>query len=170
VRLALLLLAAALALPAVAPAHVTIAPPFVEDGVATDISMTIPNERPPHATVTLAATVPAGISIVSATAPEGWVATVDGSTVTWSGGRITERADVAFPVRIVADARAGTYGVAARQRYDDGAVVRWTSDLSVLPASGEAAPGSRPWPVIVAAVIGFVLVAGSLLILRRLRR
>ena len=67
-RLTLLLLAAALALPAAAAAHVTIAPPFVEAGVATEISMSVPNERPPHATVALAATMPAGVSVESTAA------------------------------------------------------------------------------------------------------
>jgi uncharacterized protein YcnI len=170
VRLALLVLAAALAFPAAAASHVTIAPPFVDAGVAMEISLTVPNERPPHATVSLEATMPAGISIVSATAPAGWTETVDGSTVTWSGGRITGRTEVAFPVRIEAVVPAGTYGVAARQRYDDGAEVRWKSDLSVLPASGDAAPDQRPWSAIAAAIIGIVVIASSLLILRRLRR
>ncbi|MCY7304288.1 MAG: YcnI family protein [Thermoleophilia bacterium] len=169
-RLTLLLLAAALALPAAAAAHVTIAPPFVEAGVATEISITVPNERAPHATVALEATMPVGISIVSTTAPEGWTATVDGSTVTWSGGRIDGRVEVVFPVRIEATVRAGTYSVAARQRYDDGADVRWKSDLSVLPASGEAAPDQRPWLAIVAGVVGTVVIVGSLLVLHRLRR
>ena len=169
-RRAFLLLAAALALPATAAAHVTIAPPFVDAGVATEISMTVPNERPPHATVSLEATMPAGISIVSAGAPAGWTAAVDGSTVTWSGGRITGRTEVAFPVLVEAVVPAGTYGVAARQRYDDGAEVRWTSDLSVLPASGEPAPDQRPWSAIVAAIVGLTIIGGSLLVLRKLRR
>jgi uncharacterized protein YcnI len=170
VKLTLFLLAAALAIPAAATAHVTIAPPFVDAGVATDISMAVPNERPPHATVSLEATMPTGISIVSASAPAGWTATVDGSTVTWSGGRITGRTEVVFPVRIEAVVPAGTYGVAVRQRYDDGADVRWKSDLSVLPATGDAAPDQRPWPAIAAAIVGIVVIGGSLLVLRRLRR
>ena len=169
-RLILLLLAAALALPVAATAHVTIAPPFVDAGVETEISMTVPNERPPNATVALEATMPTGISIVSASAPAGWTATVDGSKVTWSGGRITGRNEVVFPVRIKAVVPAGTYGVTAGQRYDDGAEVRWKSDLSVLPASGDAAPAERPWPAIAAAIVGIVVIGGSLLILRRLRR
>ncbi len=169
-RLTLLLIGAALALPAAAAAHVTIAPPFVEEGAATEISMTVPNERPPHATVALEATMPVGISIVSTTAPEGWTTTVDGSTVTWSGGRIDGRAEVVFPVRIQTAVRAGTYSVAARQRYDDGALVQWKSGLSVLPASGEAVSDQRPWLGIAAGVVGTVLIVGSLLVVRRLRR
>ena len=162
-RLALAVLVAALVLPAAAAAHITIAPPFVEDGVETEISLTVPNERPPHATVAVRATIPAGVSIESAAAPEGWRATIDGSTVTWSGGRIEGRSDSTFPLRIRANVRAGTYAVAASQTYDDAATVRWTSDLSVLPATGTAAPDQRPWAAIVAAVVGIVVIAGSLL-------
>ena len=33
------------------PAHVTIAPPFVQDGIESTIAFQTPNERPPHATV-----------------------------------------------------------------------------------------------------------------------
>ena len=167
---ALVVLAAALILPAGASAHVTIAPPFVEAGVTTEITLTVPNERPPNATVAVRATVPTGISIESAVPPSGWTASVDGSTATWSGGRIEGRSEIAFSLRIQADVRAGTYPIAARQTYDDGADVRWTSDLSVLPASGDAAPDQRPWAAIVAAIVGVVVIAGSLLFLRRLRR
>ena len=163
-------LAAALILPAGAAAHVAIAPPFVENGVATEISLTVPNERPPHATVAIRATMPAGISIESAAAPEGWSATVSGSMVTWSGGRIEGRGEIAFSLRILADVSAGTYAVAASQSYDDGATVQWKSDLSVLPTTGAAAPDKRPWSAIVAAGVGTVVIVGSLLFLRRLRR
>ena len=169
-RPALVALAAALALPAAAAAHVTIAPPFVEAGVETEIGMTVPNERPPHATLAVEVTMPTGVSIVSPTAPEGWTATVDGGTVIWSGGQIANRTGVVFPVRIEASVSPGTYEIAARQRYDDGAVVRWTSDLIVLPASGEATSDERPWPAVAAAAVVLAVVAGSLLLLRRLRR
>ena len=169
-RRALIVFAAALILPSVAAAHVTIAPPFVEDGVAAEISLTVPNERPPHATVAVRATMPAGVSIESTAAPEGWRATIDGSTVTWSGGRIQGRSATTFPLRIRANVRAGTYAVAASQTYDDAATVRWKSDLSVLPATGGAAPDQRPWAALVAAVAGIVVIAGSLSLLRLLRR
>jgi len=170
VRPALVALAAALALPAVAAAHVTIEPPFVETGVETEIGMTVPNERPPHATVAVVVTMPTGVAIVSAAAPEGWTATVDGGTVAWTGGQITDRAEVVFPVRIEATASPGTYEIAARQRYDDGAVVRWSSDLIVLPVSGQAASEERSWPAVAAAAMVLAVVASILLLLRRQRR
>jgi uncharacterized protein YcnI len=153
-----------------ASAHVTISPPFVESGVETAIAFETPNERPPHATTTLSLTAPPDIAIVSATAPPGWLATVNGSTVTWSGGRIEDRAAVTFPVRVRARVRAGTYSFAAVQRYDDGALVNWKAELSVLPATGAAAPKQQPWGAIAAALTGIVVIVASLAGLRLLQR
>ena len=169
-RRVLLAAVLALLLPVVAHAHVTIAPPFVEDGVKSDIVFETPNERPPHATTTLAVTAPDGIAVVSATAPAGWLAKVEGSTVTWSGGRIEGRTAVTFPMRIVAHVRAGTYRFGAVQTYDDGATVDWKADLAVLPAKGSAAPEQRPWRAVAAAIAGIVVIAASLVGVRLLRR
>ena len=167
-----MLLAAAIALvvPAVATAHVTVSPPFVEDGVETEIAFTTPNERPPHATITVRVTAPPGISVVSATAPAGWQATVDGSTVTWSGGHLGGRETASFPLRVLARVRAGTYSFTSVQTYDDDATVRWKAALSVLPAAGAAAPKQHPWSAIGAALGGIAVIAGSLIGLRFLRR
>jgi Domain of unkown function (DUF1775) len=170
VRRALAVVAAALLLPAGAVAHITISPPFVENGVETDISLTVPNERPPHVTVAVAVSAPPGVAIVAADAPAGWRSVVEGSTVTWSGGRIAQRDQLVLPLRVLARTRAGTTSLAARQTYDDGAAVRWAADLGVLPATGTAAPGERPWAAITAAIIGVVVIAGSLLLARMLRR
>ena len=167
-----MLLAAAIALvvPAVATAHVTVSPPFVEDGVETEVAFETPNERPPHATTNVRVTAPPGISVVSATAPAGWKAAVDGSTVTWSGGRLEDRTTASFPLRIVARVRAGTYSFTSVQTYDDGATVRWKAALSVLPAAGAAAPKQHPWGAVGATLAGIVVIAGSLIGLRFLRR
>jgi len=170
VRPVLVAVALALLLPAVASAHVTITPPFVEDGVRTEIVFETPNERPPHATTTLAVTAPNGVAIVSATAPAGWLATVAGSTVTWSGGRIEGRAAVTFPMRIVAHVEAGTYRFGAVQTYDDGATVDWKADLAVLPAAGTAASEQRPWGAVVAAIAAIAVIAASVVGVRLLRR
>jgi len=156
--------------PAAAAAHVTVSPPFVEDGVETEIAFATPNERPPHATINVRATAPPGISVVSATAPAGWQATVDGSTVTWSGGRLGGRETASFPLRVLARVRAGTYSFTSVQTYDDDATVRWKAALSVLPAAGAAAPKQHPWSAIGAALGGIAVIAGSLIGLRFLRR
>jgi uncharacterized protein YcnI len=170
VRRTAILLVSALIFPASAAGHVTISPPFIENGVASEIALTVPNERPPHATVAVSATLPAGVAIVSADAPDGWSASHDGASVTWSGGRIEGRDEIGLSLRILADVSAGTYTVAARQIYDDGAAVSWKSDLSVLPATGESISEERSWSAIVAVVVGIGVITGSLLLVRSLRR
>jgi uncharacterized protein YcnI len=172
-RVAARALAAALtvlAVPGEASGHVTIAPPYVEDGVPATIAFQTPNERAPHATTMLSVTTPPGIAVESATAPAGWKATVAGSTVTWTGGRLEGATVLDFPIRITPRVRAGNHAFAAKQTYDDGGVVRWNVDLSVLPATGAAAPKQHPWGAIVAGVAGLIVIALSVLGLRRLRR
>jgi uncharacterized protein YcnI len=159
-----------LILPGVAAAHVIVSPPFVDDGVRTRIAFTTPNERPPHATVSLSATAPPGVEIVSASAPAGWRSSFTGSTATWSGGRLEGRETISFPLGVIARVRAGTYAFRATQTYDDGAAVRWKIDLSVLPAAGAAAPKQDPWGALAAALVGVVVIAGSLVGVRALRR
>jgi uncharacterized protein YcnI len=159
-----------LALPLTAAAHVTIAPPFVQDGVPTTIAFQTPNERAPHVTTMLTVTAPPGITIEDATAPDGWKASVAGSTVTWTGGRLAGRTTLDFPIRVTTRVRAGNHAFAATQAYDDGGKVKWNVDLSVLPATGAAAPKQHPWGAVVAAVAGVLVVVLSVLGLRRLRK
>jgi hypothetical protein len=159
-----------LALPVTAEAHVTIAPPFVQDGVPTTISFQTPNERAPHVTTMLTVTAPPGITIDDATAPDGWKVSVAGSTATWTGGRLAGTATLDFPIRVMTRVRAGNHAFAATQAYDDGGKVRWNVDLSVLPATGAAAPKQHPWGAVVAAVAGILVVVLSVLGLRRLQK
>jgi uncharacterized protein YcnI len=161
---------AALVLPAGALAHVTINPPFVSNGVESDIAFQAPNERAPRATVELRTTAPPGVRVISATAPPGWRVVVSGSNVTWTNGRIEGTHIVAFPVRVLARVRAGTYSFLSAQRYDDGATVKWQATLSVLPAEGSAAPSEHPWGAIVAALAGVLVIGASLIGIRLLRR
>ncbi len=71
---------------------------------------------------------------------------------------------------MLARVRAGTYAFTATQTYDDGATVHWKIDLSVLPAAGAAAPKQDPWGAIAAALVGVVVIGGSLVGVRMLRR
>ena len=73
-------------------------------------------------------------------------------------------------MRIVARVRAGTYAFTSVQTYDDGATVSWKADLSVLPATGAAAPKQHLWSAVIAACVGIVVIAGSLVGVRLLRR
>ena len=159
--------AVALLVPAAAYAHVTIQPPFVEDGVETEISFQTPNERPPNETISLSVKAPPGISIDSASSPPGWTADVKGSSVTWTGGRLVDRTTTSFPVHVTAKVRAGTYSFAATQKYSDNAEVKWDTALSVLPASGAQAPKEHPWAAI---GVGIIVVLSTLVGLYFLRR
>lgn len=148
----------------------TVSPAFVEAGVTSGIAFEAPNERSPEATVALSTTAPAGIEIVSAGAPDGWTSKVEGSTVTWTGGRIEGKTTVAFPVRVLARVRAGSYTFSSRQRYSDGAAVSWQASLTVLPARGAAAPRQNLTGAILAGGVGLIVIAASFLGLRQLRR
>jgi hypothetical protein len=170
VRALLLVTVVAVALPGLAAAHVTLKPAFVNDGVETEIAFQAPNERAPHATVTLSTTAPPGVRIVSASAPPGWRATVSGPTASWSGGRIEGIRVVSFPLRVEPRVRAGTVRFTSAQGYDDGATVRWKVDLIVLPATGAATPKEHLGVALAAGIAGVVVLAGSLLVLRLLRR
>jgi uncharacterized protein YcnI len=167
VRKLVIATAVALIIPAAACAHVTIQPSFVEDGVETEISFQTPNERPPNETISLTVKAPPGISIDSASSPPGWNADVSGSSVTWTGGRLVDRTTTSFPVRVTAKVRAGTYSFAATQAYSDNAKVKWNADLTVLPASGAAAPKEHPWAAI---GVGVVVVLSTLIGLYFFRR
>jgi len=167
VRKLMVAVAAALLVPTAASAHVTIQPPFVEDGVETEISFQTPNERPPNETISLSVKAPPGITIDSASSPPGWNADVKGSSVTWTGGRLVDRTTTSFPIHVTAKVRAGTYNFAATQKYSDNAEVKWDTALSVLPASGAAAPKEHPWAAI---GVGIIVVLSTLVGLYFLRR
>jgi uncharacterized protein YcnI len=161
---------AALVLVSAAAAHVTLQPAFVEANVATRLSLETPNERTGHQTTKLAVEAPAGITVVTATAPAGWTVDYDGRRATWSGGRIEGTDVVAFPLELDAAVRAGTYSLRAVQTYEDGRTVRWQATLTVLPSSGAAAPREHVRRALVAGIAGVALVASSLFVLSRLRR
>jgi hypothetical protein len=155
---------------AVAQAHVTIAPPFVDVGATATIAFETPNERPPHRTTALVVEAPAGIDVDAARPPAGWRLDLSGGTARWSGGTIAGRAVVRFPVSVTARIPAGTATFRATQTYDDGEKVRWDAALTVLPASGSEAPSQHFDRALAAGAVGLVVIAASFLALRLLRR
>jgi hypothetical protein len=156
--------------PGAAWAHVTMTPPFVDAGAKTTVSFELPNERPPHATVSLEVKAPPGVELASATPPAGWKLELEHDRARWSGGRIEGRRTVAFPLAVTARTRAGTEVFRATQGYDDGESVRWDAGLTVLPAAGDAAPSQHLDRALLAGGIGLVVIAVSFLALRLLRR
>ncbi len=156
--------AAALVLAASAQAHVTITPPFVDAGLRTRIVFETPNERPPHATTSLVIDgaarrrrsppprrLPAGASWSRA-----------GALVGRAGGSRAGRSS-SFPLFVTARTRAGTEAFRAVQGYDDGEVVRWDANLTVLPAAGSEAPSQHIDRALAAGAVGLVVILASFL-------
>ncbi len=171
-RIVVGLLAGALAL-SIAPlaaAHVTVSPPFVDDGVASVVVFQTPNERPPHATTSLRLEAPAGIDLAISDPPPGWQLNVSEGVATWTGGRIENSSVVAFPLQVTAHTNAGLQTFEAVQGYDDGESVRWRTTLTVLPATGDEAPSQHVERAAVAGAVGLGVIAVSLLVLWRTRR
>jgi uncharacterized protein YcnI len=171
-RLVVGLLGAALALSLapIAAAHVTVSPPFVDDGVPSVVVFQTPNERPPHATTSLRLEAPVGIDLAISDPPPGWQLSVSEGVATWTGGRIENSSVVAFPLQVTAHANAGLQTFEAVQGYDDGESVRWKTTLTVLPATGDEAPSQHVERAVVAGAVGLGVIALSLLVVWRMRR
>ncbi len=148
----------------------TISPTYVEADKKATIRFETPNERPPHATVGLVIEAPPGVAFESAPAPPGWKLELQTTRATWTGGRIEGVRTVAFPIRVLARTRAGNQTFRAVQSYDDGEQVRWPAALSVLPAAGNDAPSQHFGRALAAGAVGLLLLLGSFLVIRLLRR
>jgi len=153
-----------------ADAHVTMTPPFVDGDVRSTVSFELPNERPPHATISLEVKAPPGVELASATPPAGWKLQLEHDRARWTGGRIEGRRTVAFPLVVTARTRAGTELFRATQGYDDGESVRWDAGLAVLPAAGDEAPSQHLDRALLAGGVGLVVIVVSFVSLRLLRR
>ena len=145
-RAAAALVAAALALPAAASAHVTLQPDTAPANGFTRLDVRVPNERDDAATVKVDVRLPPGFAFVSYEPKPGWkvavkrekldepIETEDGfeidegvSQITWSGGRIGPGEFVDFGLSLrMPDGEAGEkLTFKALQTYEDGEVVRW---------------------------------------------
>ena len=167
-RAALLAVAvAALVLPSVAIAHVTVLPAYLEDGQRSTLVFSAPNERAPHAVMELTVTVPAGVELRTTTPPPGWRLELGAGKATWSGGRTGPHEVGQFRVEAKTELSPTAVTFRAVQRYDDAATVRWTIPFTILPASHP--PKQHLWRAFIAGAIGFVAIVGGLAFLR-LRR
>lgn len=154
-----------------AAAHPALTPATLNAGTKARIAVEIPNERPGHATTGLTLTFPAGFTVDAAEDTDAWRGSTDGRTASWTGDRITGESSVTFTVELTAVAPTGTYDVGLDQRYDDDRSVLTKAQIVVLPAlEGDATPDQHVGRAIVVAVVGVVVVVGSLLALHALRR
>jgi uncharacterized protein YcnI len=154
----------ALALPCAGLAHVTVLPPYLEDGQRSTLIFTAPNERPPHSVTRLTVTLPAGIELADTSAPPGWRLDLAPGKATWSGGRTAPHEIGQF--RLAAKTGLVPTGVVleAVQQYDDGGIVHWKIPLTILPAAH--APKQHLGRALIAGVVGLIVIGGGLALLR----
>ena len=140
------MVAAALALPAAAYAHVTLQPSTAPADGFTRLDVRVPNERDDAATVKVDVQLPPGFAFVSYEPRPGWKVTVQRAKaeqpieveggfevdeevrqITWEGGRIGpgEFVDFGLSLRMPKGEAADKLTFKALQTYDDGDVVRW---------------------------------------------
>ena len=146
IRTAAAAVAAALALPATASAHVTLQPSTAPADGFTRLDVRVPNERDDAGTVKVDVQLPPGFAFVSYEPRPGWKVTVKREKldepieveggfevdegvgqITWSGGRIGpgEFVDFGLSLRMPKGEAGEKLTFKALQTYDDGEVVRW---------------------------------------------
>jgi uncharacterized protein len=145
---------AALAVPAIAQAHVTLHPNSVPAGAFTVLDIRVPNEESDANTTKLVVQMPPGFTDVLTQEVPGWTAhvatrklakpvkTEDGlateevSRIAWSGGSIPPGQFQEFPISVqIPDKPGSALTFKALQTYDNGKVVRWIgSPSSETPA------------------------------------
>jgi uncharacterized protein YcnI len=138
--------AAALALPATASAHVTLQPSTAPADGFTRLDVRVPNERDDAGTVKVDVQLPPGFAFVSYEPRPGWKVTVERvkldepieveeglevdegvGRITWSGGVIEpgEFVDFGLSLRMPKGEAGDKLTFKALQTYEDGEVVRW---------------------------------------------
>ena len=116
--------------------------------------------------IEFAVKAPPGLAIEHAHPVEGWTATVEGVTATWSGGSLAATAVATFGVTLKANAKPGLVELRTEQRYADGGVVEWPVVLTITPAA--ASPSQNLALAGIVGLIGvLVVVAIAMLAWRR---
>lgn len=141
---AMLVLVAALAVPAVAFGHARVSPAVSLSGKLQLYSLAVPTEKSGLTTSKIVMTVPSGFGIDSfAPPPPGWTQSVaqTGSgnnaviqKVTWTGGHTPTGEDSLFQF-LAQPSSSQTYTFHVQQTYSDGSIVDWAGpETSAAPA------------------------------------
>jgi uncharacterized protein YcnI len=146
VRRTLIAVAALLAMPAAAQAHVTVQPPTAAPGGFTRLDIRVPNERDDAATTSVDLQLPPGFISAAYEPVPGWKVRIvrskldepvdagEGfevdeqiSRITWGGGKIApgQFQDFGLSVRIPEGKSGDKLTFKALQTYEGGEVVRW---------------------------------------------
>ncbi len=181
----LVVIAAALMLPAAAFAHARVSPSFGLKGESQVYTLAVPTEKDGLTTTQIEFSPPAGFNIDSFVPSPGWKRTVQqtGSgenavitKVTWTGGKVPTGEDAAFSF-LAGTAAAKTYTFGVRQTYSDGSVVDWNGPESsdtpspTIESKSSLGGSSSSTLAIVAIVIGGIgIVLGGIALLSGGRR
>ncbi|HVV66954.1 MAG TPA: YcnI family protein [Candidatus Saccharimonadales bacterium] len=143
----------AVALPAVAFAHVIVTPNQADVGASTKFNVSVPNEKE-VAVTSVKLDIPKGVQNASPDVMAGWniTTTADSSgnvtSITWTGGiPVGQRADFAFKAQLPANATELDWK--AYQTYADGTVVQWDQN----PATNGKAVKNNVGPYSVTKVV-----------------
>jgi uncharacterized protein YcnI len=117
-----------------AAAHVVANPTYLASQSLATITVEAPNERSAPMTG-FTVTAPAGLVIHHASPVEGWTGAADGMSATWTGGSLRPKQTGYFGIALKADVDPGLVVLDAKQLYDDGGVVSWPVQITVLPAA-----------------------------------
>jgi uncharacterized protein YcnI len=155
----------ALAVPARAPAHVTLTPERATTGADATVAFTVPNEEQTEAIVGFSVVVPKGFAAEGIQAKSGWRVTRAGAAVRWSGGAIAPGQFETFAISGSAPRTAGTLTFLATEQLP-GQTLHYTPKLVVAavaaPAKGRDT-GARGLAklALAIAIVGAVAAVGA---------
>ena len=130
--------------PVAAFGHVTIQPPESMTGAFARFVVRVPNEHESAATIKVEVQMPAEFAEVRYQPKPGWTRTVNGNTVTWSGGRIEhgEFDEFGFSTRM--PDKPGVLAFPSIQTYENGEVVSWTGPADADKPAGRVTVKQAP--------------------------
>ena len=156
----------ALILAAPAAAHVVATPAYLPSKSSESITFEVPNERAMPMTE-FTVTAPPGLVIHHANPVTGWTGVADGTSATWTGGSLPPKQTERFAILLKADVDPGLVQLDAKQLYDDGNVVSWPVQITVLPAA--ESPSQNLALAGVVALIGVLMVVAIAMVAWRRR-
>jgi hypothetical protein len=164
---AALLTLAGLALARAAEAHVFPNPTYVATESATDVELSLPNERRVPMTA-FELRVPAGLRVEKAAPADGWTGSATPRRATWTGGSLPAFANTTFSVRLAVRRAPGNVTLDAIEKYRDGGRVFWPVTLVVVPADE---PSEQLGVALIVGLVGLIgLTIGAALLWRRTGR
>src|SRR4051794_4322414 len=152
-------------------AHAHVSPPVALANEGQVFTLAVPTEKEGATTTKIALTLPKGFGVDSYADAPGWTRSVDGDTVTWSGGSVPTDEISSFSFLGSADA-SGDYTFVVKQTYSDGSVVDWSGPESsdtpspvvkAVSSFGGGGTSTVTWIALVLGAIGTLLGAVALL-------